>query len=347
MMEKVILVVDDDPTNLKLAQKILGGEYRIAAANSGMAIFRYLEKNRPDLILLDINMPEMDGFEAIAKLKADQTFMSIPVIFLTADKNAETETRCFQVGAVDYVSKPFVPGVLLSRVRRTLELEEFHSHLQRMVDEQSEIITAKTSRITDIQEKVIVGMANLIESRDGSTGKHVKNTQLYVKLIVEELMRRGMYPDQLNEEYMSNLCKAAPLHDVGKIKIPDSILQKPGKLTDEEYEQMKKHTSFSESIIQNIIGDVEDEKYVQMVSDVAMYHHERWDGTGYPKGLKGEEIPLGARIMAIADVFDAIYEERCYKPSIRPVRKVVAIIGQGVGHSSIHRSAGFLHRCVR
>lgn len=329
--KKIILVVDDDPVNLNLAKKILGNEYRIAAANSGMAIFKYLEKNEPDLILLDINMPEMDGFEAIDRLKKDEHHAHIPVIFLTADKNATTETRCFQVGAIDYVSKPFIPDVLLSRVRRTLELEEFHHTLQIMVEKQADIITARTTRIADIQEKVIMGMANLIESRDGSTGMHVKNTQLYVKLITQELVRKGMFLQQLTEAYISNLCKAAPLHDVGKIKIPDSILCKPGRLTEEEYECMKKHTSFSEGIIHDIIGNVEEEEYVKLVTDIAMYHHERWDGTGYPKGLKGEEIPLGARIMAVADVFDALYETRCYKKPIRPIEKVLDIIKEGSG----------------
>ncbi len=329
--KKIILVVDDDPANLNLAKKILGNEYRVAAANSGISIFKYLEKNTPDLILLDINMPGMDGFEVIDRLKADEMHARIPVIFLTADKNAATETRCFQVGAIDYVSKPFIPDVLLSRVRRTLELEEFHQHLQAMVDKQAQIITARTTRITDIQEKVIMGMANLIESRDGSTGMHVKNTQLYVKLITQELIKRGMFQGQINEEYAENLYKAAPLHDVGKIKIPDSILQKPARLTAEEFDLMKKHTSFSKDIIQNIIGDVEEEEYVKLVTNIAMYHHERWDGTGYPEGLRGEEIPLEARIMAVADVFDALYQERCYKKPIRPIEKVLEIIKDGAG----------------
>lgn len=330
-MNEVILVVDDDSANLMVAQKILGKEYRIAAANSGMAAFKYLEKNRPSLILLDINMPGMDGFETIEKLKQEESYATIPVIFLTADKGVETETKCFQAGAVDFVGKPFVPDVLLSRVKRTLELERYRSSLEVLVEEQAELIAEKTNRINEMQEHIIVGMANLIESRDGSTGKHVKNTQTYVKLIVNELHKRGLYQDILDEEYMVNTCKAAPLHDIGKIKIPDNILQKPGKLTEEEFAFMKKHTEYSADIIKDIIGDLEDEHYVEIVSNIAMYHHERWDGKGYPKGLKGEEIPLCARIMAVADVFDALYEERCYKPPMRPMQKVLDILEEGKG----------------
>lgn len=330
-MNQIILVVDDDRSNLILAQKILGEEYKIAAANSGEAAFRYLESHRPDLILLDINMPEMDGFEAIARLKANEENKSIPVIFLTADKSVETETKCFQAGAVDFVGKPFVPEVLKSRVQKTLELEAYRTHLENMVAEQAEMITRGTRRIVEIQDTVVMGMANLIESRDGSTGKHVKNTKAYVLMIAEELHRRGLFSDTLNEEYVQLLGKAAPLHDVGKIKISDSILQKPGLLTPDERIEMQRHTIYSKDIIKDIIGDIEEPQYIQLVEDVAMYHHERWDGEGYPLGLKGEEIPLSARIMSLADVFDALYEERCYKPAIRPLDRVYGIIEEGKG----------------
>ena len=330
-MSEVILVVDDDSANLLLAQKILGKEYRVAAANSGAAAFKYLERNRPDLVLMDINMPQMDGFEAVEKMKKDKNYASIPVIFLTADKSAETEMRCFQEGAVDFVGKPFVPEILLSRVRRTLELERYHNELEVLVQEQAQLLAEKTKRINDIQEHVILGMSNLIESRDGSTGKHVKNTQTYVTLIIKELQRKGLFKEVLDEEYVQNVCKAAPLHDIGKIKIADSILQKPGRLTDEEFALMKKHTEYSGDIIKDILGDVEDEKYVHIVSDIAMHHHERWDGNGYPDKLAGEEIPLSARIMAVADVFDALYEERCYKPPVRPIEKVFEILEEGKG----------------
>ncbi len=330
-MEQIILVVDDDRTNLMYAQRILGGEYRVAAANSGAAAFRYLENHRPDLILLDLNMPEMDGIEAIERLKQTEEYKSIPVIFLTADRSAETETRCFQAGAVDFVGKPFAPEVLRSRVHKTMELEGYRNRLENMVEEQAEIITSRTRRLEEIQEAVIVGMANLIESRDGSTGKHVKNTQTYVYMLAQELKSRGLFPETIDEPFIQMIRKAAPLHDVGKIKVPDSILQKPARLTPDERIEMQKHTIYSREIIRSIISDVEEPEYVKMIEDIAMYHHEFWNGEGYPMGLQGEEIPLAARIMALADVFDALAEERCYKPAIRPIERVMGIIEEGKG----------------
>ncbi len=330
-MKNIILVVDDDKTNLILAQKILSPEYRIAACNSGMAALKYLEKNKPHLILLDISMPEMDGFEVLEKLRQDQRTEAIPIIFLTADGQSDTEVKCFQMGALDFVKKPFVPDILLSRVAKTIELDQYRHNLEDMVSEQAEKLMESTQRINRIQETVIVGMANLIESRDGSTGKHVKNTQMYVRMISEELQKRQLFTGQLTDSYIDDVCKAAPLHDVGKIKIPDAVLQKPGKLTPEEYDVIKLHTTYSRKIIQNIIGDVEDEHYVKIVEDIAMYHHERWDGTGYPTGLAGDRIPLAARIMAVADVFDALYEERCYKPPIRPIERIMQIMSEGRG----------------
>lgn len=330
-MKNVILVVDDDKTNLSLAQRILGPQYRIAASNSGTAALKYLETHRPDLILLDINMPEMDGFEMMERLRSDVHTESIPVIFLTADALAETEIKCFQMGAMDFVTKPFVPDILLSRVSKTIELDQYRHNLENMVNIQARKITEDAMRLGRIQDSVIVGMANLIESRDGSTGKHVKNTQTYVRMIATELLSRGHFTQELTPTYIENLCKAAPLHDVGKIKIPDAILQKPGRLTAEEFETMKLHTTYSRKIIQTIIGDIEDEHYVRLVEDIALYHHERWDGTGYPAGLTETNIPLSARIMAVADVFDALYEERCYKPPVRPIERIMQIMSEGRG----------------
>lgn len=329
--KNIILVVDDDKTNLTLAQNILLPHYRIAASNSGRAALKYLENHRPDLILLDINMPEMDGFEVMGQIRQREETKTIPVIFLTADNLAETEIKCFQMGAMDYVTKPFVPDILLSRVDKTIELDQYRHNLEKMVRQQAEKITEDARRISAIQDSVIIGMANLIESRDGSTGRHVKNTQNYVQLIADELRARGLFAGVLTDDYIENLCKAAPLHDVGKIKVSDAILQKPGKLTPEEYDTMKLHTTYSGRIIQTILGDLEDKTYVKMAEDIAMYHHERWDGSGYPTGLAGEDIPLSARIMAVADVFDALYEERVYKPPVRPIERIMQIMSEGRG----------------
>ena len=330
-MKQVILVVDDDRLNLRVAQVNLSTEYQVAPANSAAAAFKYLETHRPDLILLDLNMPEMDGIEAIERLKQIEEYKDIPVIFLTADRSSETEARCFQAGAVDFVGKPFAPEVLKSRVQKTLELENYRRRLENRVEEQEEIITDRTRRLEEVQEAVIVGMANLIESRDGSTGRHVKNTQTYVHMLAQELKNRGLFPEVIDNTFVQMIRKAAPLHDVGKIKVSDSILQKPGPLTPDERIEMQKHTIYSKEIIRSIIQDVEEPQYVKMIEDIAMYHHEYWNGEGYPTGMSGEEIPVAARIMALADVFDALAEERCYKPAIRPLDRVLGIIRDGKG----------------
>ncbi|MBQ4416162.1 MAG: response regulator [Butyrivibrio sp.] len=331
MEQKIILVVDDDMTSLKLAKNILEKEYRVATVNAGQMVFKYLLKNTPDLILLDLNMPDMDGFEVMEQLRVHPSYSSIPVIFLTANQDPQSEARCLESGAIDFVAKPFVPLVLKSRVRRTIELYGYRSQLETMVTQQAHVIGARNERIATIQNAVIIGMANLIESRDMSTGTHVKNTQHYVEMICNALYERGLYRETLTEEYRNNTIKAAPLHDVGKIKISDSILKKPGKLTDEEFRTMQNHATYGAEIIDDILGDVEDEDYIRVARAIALCHHERWDGTGYPNGLKGEDIPLCARIMAIADVFDALYEDRVYKEGIRPMMNTMYMIEEEKG----------------
>lgn len=331
MTEKIILVVDDDMTSLKLAKNILEKEYRVATVNAGAMVFKYLLKNMPDLILLDLNMPDMNGFEVMERLAEHPSYSNIPVIFLTADQDPQSEARCLETGAIDFVGKPFVPLVLKSRVKRTIELFGYRHQLESMVREQARVITNRTERIARIQNAVILGMANLIEERDGSTGRHVKNTQRYVEMICNALSAQGLYRDILSDEYKAHTIKAAPLHDVGKIKIPDAILLKPGKLTAEEYETIKLHAAYGAQIIDEIIGDVEDPAYIDIARALAMYHHEKWDGSGYPSGLAGEDIPLCARIMALADVFDALYEDRVYKKGIRPIERTLAIIEEERG----------------
>ncbi|HEZ7986419.1 MAG TPA: response regulator [Ruminococcus sp.] len=331
VVKDTILVVDDDSSNLMLANKILCKEYHVASANSGAAALKYLEKNIPALILMDIIMPEMNGFETVEIIKKDERCKAVPIIFLTAEKNPETEKKCFSAGAQDFVTKPFVPDLLLSRVERILELERYRKNLEVVVESQTRQLAERAKRISNMQESVIVGMANLIELRDGSTGEHVKNTRTYVKMIVEKLLQKKIYTDCLNSEYADNIIKAAPLHDIGKIRIPDSILLKPGKLTDDEFTSMKMHTEYGVDIIRDIISDVEDESYTKTAAEIALCHHERWDGRGYPYGMSGRSIPLSARIMAVADVFDALYAERCYKKPIRPVEKAMDILLQGRG----------------
>lgn len=311
-----ILVVDDDEFNRKTAKNLLADEYRLVFAESGSQALRYLQKHTPDLILLDIMMPGMSGFEVMEQLRFLERWASIPVIFLTGVQSVEMEIKCFEMGAADFMMKPFVPAIIRGRIRKTLELQEYRKSLEKAVSRQAERIAVQNQKIVDIQHEVIWGMANLIESRDGTTGGHIKRTRTFVKLIAGELRRRRMFPDILTEEYYELVCEAAPMHDIGKIAVPDYILKGTERLTDEEFEEMKGHAAAGGRIIRETMGRVEDSDYVSIASDMATYHHERWDGTGYPKGLKETQIPLCARIMAVADVFDALAFNRTYREAM-------------------------------
>lgn len=324
-MKRTILVVDDDRLNLMVAQKLLAENYHVAAVNSGELALRYLGKNHPDLVLLDIQMPDMDGFEVMRKIQDDEHWRKIPVIFLTADRTAETEEECFKLGAVDYIGKPFVPSIMLQRIHRTIELEDYRRSLEHMVEQQLQ-------RITQLQQDIIFSMANLIESRDGTTGEHVKRTSGYVNLLVEKMQEQGLYKEMLTSDYVDYLRKASPLHDIGKIAIPDAVLQKPGKLTQEEYEMIKIHAKEGGRLIRENMSRIAEQEFVEIACDMAACHHEKWAGNGYPKGLKGQEIPLAARILAIADVFDALVSERQYKKGM-PLEEAFAIMEHERGRS--------------
>lgn len=315
-MKDKILVIDDDIMNIKTVQQILKEQYQVATATSGEMALKILEQMIPDLVLMDINMPGMDGFELLERFKKKEETATIPVIFVTADQSELAETRALEAGAVDFVSRPFNPSVLMKRITNTLQMEHYKNKLESMVKEQASEIISHVEKLNKLQKEVIISMANLIESRDGSTGGHVKRTGLYVELLVKALMRRKMYSDILTPKFAEDLCNAAYMHDIGKIKVSDSILQKPGKLTQEEYEKMKEHASNGGAIIRSILAGIEDESYIKMAEEVSMYHHEKWDGTGYPEGLRETQIPLSARIMAIADVFDALTSKRCYKEAM-------------------------------
>ena len=305
-MKKIILVVDDNKLNLVIAQTLLSEEYHVETANSGEKALQYLEEKEPDLVLLDIQMPEMDGFEVMRRIQENEVWRKVPVIFLTADRTEKTEETCFQMGAMDYIGKPFVPSIMMQRVRRTLEPQGYRKNLEHMVEQQLQ-------RITQLQQDIIITMANLIEGRDGTTGEHVKRTSAYVELLVKKLQEKGVYKEILTPAYIDYLKKASPLHDIGKITVPDRILQKPGALTQEEYDLIKLHAKAGGTLIEENMNRIVDKEFVEIAQDMASYHHEKWNGKGYPRGLKGEEIPLSARILAIADVFDALVSKRQYK----------------------------------
>ncbi len=330
MKKKVIMVVDDDYENQVLAQKILEDEYQIASASSGEMALQFIPKIKPQLVLLDLNMPGMSGIEVFRCMKEQFGDSCPPVIFLTADRRPEMEVTCFREGAADYISKPFVPNIMINRVKRTIEFDELQRNLANQVELQTRAIRYQTQKMLKLQEKIVDGLATLIECRDGSTGTHVLNTRRYVSMIAEKLLADGLFPEEVTPEFVKFICEAAPLHDVGKIMISDVILNKPARFTTEEFEIMKTHASEGGKIVEDLFGDDADPEFVKIAIDAIKSHHEKWNGSGYPEGLKEEEIPLAARIMAVADVFDALVSERVYKEAV-PVEEAFEIIKASSG----------------
>lgn len=298
---KHILVVDDSKFSLAFEKKVLSSIYSVTAVTSGKQALKFLQNNSCDIILLDINMPEMDGFQTMDRIKAELKNPP-PIIFLTANDDEHTESRCLKAGAIDFVTKPFSETVMLSRISHALELVELRSSLEDKLRE-------RTQHISHIQEMMVLGMSTMVESRDNSTGGHIKRTSAVVKIFSRQLIGScGLTPDFLNM-----VTKAAPMHDLGKIAVDDVILRKQGRFTDEEYAAMKKHSAEGAKIVEQILKGVEEESFVRIAVNIAHYHHEKWDGNGYPTGISGENIPIEARIMALADVFDALVSKRCYK----------------------------------
>lgn len=266
-----------------------------------MALYYYNEVLIGFLVKIDSNLDALDEY----------TQHAIHAAQLKMDNNIEN-SHIVQLICVITVALLSVFSVYYC-VRITKGLDDYKVYLEKQLERKQEDLVNNNKRVIRLQNGIIVGMANLIESRDANTGEHVKKTSVYVKMIAEAARERGIYADELTDEYIERLTKAAPLHDVGKVVIPDRILLKPGKLTDEEYEIMKNHSKYGGEIVKTIFEDVEDKEFIEMAGKIAMYHHEKWDGTGYVRGLKGYEIPLAARIMALADVFDALVSKRCYK----------------------------------
>lgn len=295
-----ILVVDDEPVNLRVLKQILQEQYQLMFATSAKQALELLSKETPDLILLDVMMPEISGFELCAMLKADNTLQNIPVIFVTALKDELDETQGFKVGAVDYITKPLSPAIVRARVKTHLSL-----------------VHAEELKRTRLQ--VIERLGRAAEYKDNETGLHVKRMSHYAQIIA---LAAGY-----SAEWAEELLHAAPMHDIGKIGTPDHILLKPGKLTDDEMVIMRQHALIGAEIL----GDC-DSTLMQMASSVARYHHEKWDGSGYPLGLKETAIPIEARIVAVADVFDALTSERPYKQAWSVVEALDFIKSQAGKH---------------
>jgi putative two-component system response regulator len=346
---KTIFIVDDNDVNLSTADKALSKQYRAFTLPSASDMFDLLNDIVPDLILLDISMPQMNGFEAMRQLKSDARYSDIPVIFLSGRDDTTTEAHVFEIGALDFISKPFSEAVLLNRIKTHLGIED-------LIHERTAMLQQRTGKLQRLQNSMVSILANMVESRDKYTGRHIERTTKYVKILLGAMLERGVYSDEITqwnfEEVVSSarlhdigeifaaneadphdletVISSARLHDIGKITISDLILNKPDKLTAEEYELMKAHAIEGEKIIDSIITESGNEVFLQNAKLFAGCHHERWDGTGYPRGLKGENIPLQGRIMAVVDVYDALISERSYKKAFTH-EKAVEIIKESSG----------------
>lgn len=327
-----VLVVDDNSENRSLLNGLLSSDYRVLIATNGKQALVACKSQLPDIVLLDIMMPEMDGYEVCLQLKADEKTAHIPVIFLTAKSQIEDEQKGFDVGAVDYILKPISPPILMSRVRNHLTLKQAMEALAEQNTILEDKVKARTHELESLQDATIGAMASLAETRDNETGNHIRRTQHYIKLLGERLMYEGLFLEQLNPKALEVLYKSAPLHDIGKVGIPDSVLLKPGKLTDEEFDVMKSHTELGKSVIETVEQSIDFHcDFLIYAKEIAYSHQEKWDGTGYPQKLKGEAIPLSARMMALADVYDALISKRVYKPAFSH-EKAVSIIAAGKGN---------------
>ncbi len=319
-----ILVVDDTPDNIQILLETLKDEYAVVAATNGEKALRLASAEpRPSLILLDIMMPGMDGYEVCQRLKADETLAKIPVIFVTALSDEQDEKHGLDLGAVDYVTKPFRPSLVKARVRNHLELKLHRDNLEALVRQ-------RTRELTITQEVTIESMASLAEYRDPETGGHINRTKRYVRRLAQHLATKPQFAEYFDDETINLLFQSAPLHDLGKIGVRDHILLKPGKLEGEDWEEMKRHTIYGRDAIAATEKKLGRESFLRFAKEIAHTHHERWDGMGYPQGLVGEAIPILGRLMAIADVYDALISRRCYKPPF-PHERAVKIILEGEG----------------
>jgi putative two-component system response regulator len=328
----MILVVDDAPDSLTLLHALLRDEYKVKVASGGeRALTIAYSEPQPDLILLDIMMPGMDGYEVCTRLKADSLTRHIPVMFLTAKSEEADEQRGLDLGAVDYITKPIKGAIVRARVRTQLALKASADFLRDKNVYLEEEVARRTREVMSVQDVTTLAMASLAETRDADTGNHIRRTQRYVRALAWKLCTHPQFAAALTPHDIGLLYKSAPLHDIGKVGIPDRILLKPGKLTPEEFEVMKTHTTLGRDAILNAEKELGVQvEFLTVAKEIAYSHQEKWDGSGYPLGLSGTQIPISARLMAVADVYDALISRRVYKEPM-PHALAVEIIAQTRG----------------
>jgi len=324
-----IMIVDDSRVNLHLLELMLSKQsYTVCPFRQGAAALQWAAQNPPDLILLDVIMPGMDGFELCARLKGDKRLKDIPVIFISAMNDLKTKVRAFGLGAVDYITKPFEMEELHTRVHTHLQIRSMQVRLTQHNRELERLVEQKVREISDSQLATILALAKLAESRDDETGNHLERVQMLCAVLAEHLSGTQAYRHQIDRTFISDIYHASPLHDIGKVGIPDRILLKPGRLDPDEFEIMKTHSVIGSDTLEAVRLKYRGNAFIDMGISIARWHHERWDGQGYPDGLAGDKIPLPARIMAVADVYDALRSERCYKKAL-PHAQALEIIASG------------------
>jgi putative two-component system response regulator len=327
-----ILVVDDTADNLTLMMELLKNDYKVKLANNGERALKLAAlESAPDLILLDIMMPGMNGYQVCHLLKSNPATRDIPVIFLTAKAEIEDEKKGLEIGAVDYLTKPISPPIVLARIKIHLALKAHSDFLRDKNDFLETEVEKRTREVMAIQDVTILAMASLAETRDSDTGNHIRRTQFYIKALAEHLSSHPRFASQLTATTIRMLFKSAPLHDIGKVGIPDRILMKPGRFEPREFEIMKTHAALGRDAIEQAEKQLGmPVEFLSMAKEIALSHHEKWDGSGYPQGLAGETIALSARLMAVADVYDALISRRVYKEGMAH-EKAVSIIAEGRG----------------
>lgn len=329
-----VLVVDDTPDNLSLMNLLLKDLYSVRIANSGERGLKLAATGSPpDLILLDIMMPGMDGYEVCQRLKADPKMRDVPIIFLTAKNETEDEKKGLELGAVDYITKPISPPIVLARVKTHLSLKTYTDFLRGKNDYLEAEVSKRTREVEAIQDVTILAMASLAETRDSDTGNHIRRTQFYIKALAEKLQDHPRFARYLSTQNIAMLYKSAPLHDIGKVGIPDRILLKPGPFEPEEFEIMKRHSALGRDAIEYAERSLgTNVEFLSMAKEIALSHHEKWDGSGYPEGLSGDNIPVSARLMALADVYDSLISRRIYKEGMSHERATAIIRENRASH---------------